>query len=179
MYKYFKEKINKKHLSPYLAISFIISCFWILATRKNYEYNYEFYKIGDISLFPLLSWSLGLFAFFVLFLYIKNFIKLKNIWREFIFFILLYWFILISLETAGYHIFGITNLATSEYPGLPLCNCIHAPSWMQYAYFIMGPFYFSLCFLFDKQNLFIGRIKKSFTIALIKNWLVKKTGAAK
>jgi hypothetical protein len=34
--------------------------------------------------------------------------------------------------------------ATFGYPGLPLCDCIHAPRWVQVTYLSMGPIYFGL-----------------------------------
>jgi hypothetical protein len=41
-------------------------------------------------------------------------------------------------------VFNIQNVATASYPGLPICDCIHAAPWMQFAYFAMGPIYYLL-----------------------------------
>ena len=50
----------------------------------------------------------------------------------------------------GYYLFNIHNIATSQFPGLPICNCIHAPTWMKIVYFSMGPVYYSGTMLVDQ-----------------------------
>ena len=47
-------------------------------------------------------------------------------------------------ETVGYHLLGIHNIGTSQYVGLPLCDCLHAPIWMQIGYFSLGPLHWLL-----------------------------------
>ncbi len=49
---------------------------------------------------------------------------------------------LISVETIAYHLFGMQNLTAAAYPGIPICNCMHAQPWMQLSYFLLGPIYF-------------------------------------
>lgn len=159
------KAINKKHnLAQYLFISFLLSLSWVFFAREEYGYNYSFYEYRNINIFPLVAWTLGLFSFYILFLFINNNLKIKRAIREFIFFVFVYWLLLLLAETVGYHLLNINNLATSAYAGLPLCNCMHAPRWMQYAYFMLGPIYFVMCALFDNKMKIINKIKKASSL---------------
>ena len=62
----------------------------------------------------------------------------------------MFWFGLLGIETISYHILEIRNLATANYKGLPICNCVHAPLWMQISYFIIGPLYFLVLNILNK-----------------------------
>lgn len=154
--------ISKKYnLLQYLLISFLLSFSWVFFAREEYGYNYSFYEYKNINLFPLIAWTLGLFGFYLFFLFINNNLKIQRAVREFIFFVIIYWIFLLTVETIGYHIFNINNIATSAYDGLPLCNCMHAPRWMQSAYFLLGPLYFVICSLFNHKKRIISIIKKA------------------
>lgn len=98
-------------------------------------YTYEPSFLG-LSLFPLFAWPLGLFS-------TKLF---QNNWAPkkypLLSFLLIYWGLLIFEEIVGYHFLGIQNIGTAMYAGLPFCNCLHAPWFMQFAYLVIGPLYF-------------------------------------
>lgn len=161
MFKNIFEISKRYNLPQYLIISFLLSLTWVFFARNEYGYNYSFYEYKNINIFPLTAWTLGLFAFYLLFLFINHNLKIKKATRDFIFFVIVYWILLLTVETIGYHVFNINNVATSAYAGLPLCNCLHAPHWMQSAYFMLGPLYFVICALFNKKEKIIQKIKKA------------------
>ena len=65
---------------------------------------------------------------------------------------MIFWALLILAEVLGYHVFEIRNAATGMYPGLPICDCIHAPPWMQAVYFALGPLYYGLLKMFKLER---------------------------
>lgn len=122
-----------------LINAFLVSVIWILIAYKMYQYNERIaLKFLGIPLFPLVAWIISLMAFYylskaVLELFPKYFDK-KH--KKIIFSIFFYSSLMIIFESIGYNILGI-HLA-SNYPGLSICNCLHAPLWMQIGYFLNG-----------------------------------------
>jgi hypothetical protein len=146
-YLYFtkrKEKIK------FLLAAFIISFIWILITKDQYSYNKEIISLFGISTFPLFMWSLGLFFIYLLYHYFSKFLRKPNFSKNLLLFIAFFWPILIAFETVNYHIFGTKNMP-GKYPGLPICDCIHAPRWMQISYFLIGIIYFIFCFFISSK----------------------------
>lgn len=145
--------MNYKKNSIRLIISFTLALCWVIIANKQYNYTYEQFNIFQIPIFPIIGWTLGLFISIIFFEYtiIKNIKKESNI-KIFFYFLITYWVLLILAETIGYHIFGVTNYATAQYSGLPICDCLHAPTWMKIAYFCIGPIYYiSLRFIEQKK----------------------------
>jgi hypothetical protein len=134
---------------PYLIISFIISLIWILLAKDYYMYNKEFIMILKINIFPLFAWTSGLFTLYLLYSYLIKYLKLKKEILIFLLFIFIYFSLLILGETIGYHYLDIKNDQTAQYPGIIICDCIHAPKWMQISYFMLGIIFFLSCKLFD------------------------------
>jgi len=133
-----------KTLAPFLFISFLLALGWMIAGGKMYHYNYDFPVPAGINLFPLISWTLGLFAILLIYFRFEKLIKPSVFWKKFVLFVAIYWILLIFGETVGYYTFGVHNLPTASYEGLPIFKCLHAPFWMQTVYFLMGPIYFLL-----------------------------------
>ncbi len=130
----------------YLLISSLLSILWTVIAKDNYGYNREMVYIFGFNAFPLFAWATGLAAFYLVYSDIERiFIKNSGYAKSFFLFSLLYFFFIIILETIAYHIFDIKNIATAIYPGLPICDCIHAPKWMQASYFLIGLIYFNVC----------------------------------
>jgi len=125
-----------------IIISFIISLLWMFFASKEYAYNKFIIYIFGLNLFPLLAWSLGLFGSYKLFDMINKKFKFKKKLKKISLYLAIYWPLLIILETIFYHCFGVHDINTDKYQGLPICNCIHAPHWMQISYFLLGPIYF-------------------------------------
>ncbi len=98
---------------------------------------------------PLFAWTLGLFALYVIYSYNRKALKLKGFFKSFFLFVMVYWVLLLVMETIAFHWIGIKNIATGRYDGLPVCNCIHAPIFMKVAYFSLGIIYF---FIIDFIN---------------------------
>jgi hypothetical protein len=42
---------------------------------------------------------------------------------------------------------------TANFKGIPIAECIHAPSWMQAIYFAMGPAYYTACSLYKTKRI--------------------------
>jgi hypothetical protein len=121
-------------------IAFLVTTIFIFLIRDNYSYNRDFYTVFGMNLFPLFAWTLGIFALYVIYHYIRK--EKDSLSKRLGIFIVIYWPSLIILETAAYHLLDIHNLAASQYPGLPICNCIHAPLIVQILYFTIGLIYF-------------------------------------
>jgi hypothetical protein len=126
----------RSRLIRYAILSFLLSLLWNVIAADMYGYNREFVVFLGINLYPLLSWAVGLFALCLIYDLISVKYPRTNakIWLS----IISYWIILVFFEYFFYNVLGIHNEATASYPGLPLCNCMHAPIWMQAAYFLMG-----------------------------------------
>ena len=139
---------KRKHLIGSLFIAFIISVVWKLIGGKYYHYGFNKLILFGVNLYPIFLWTFGLFIVALVFHDINRFIKRASTLTKFLIFSSLFWFGLLLAEWVVYNIFGIKNLATASYSGIPFLNCIHAPLWMQISYFLMGPIYFILLKLF-------------------------------
>jgi hypothetical protein len=151
LYPYLTITKRKKEIT-YLIVASVISLIWVLFANKQYGYNKEVFFVFGLNTAPLFAWAVGLFAIYFLYSAIEKKLYLKNIFTQTGVFITLYWTLLITIETIGYHVFDIKNLTAAMYSGLPLCNCIHAPLWMQIAYFLIGPMYFCVIKLMIVKN---------------------------
>ncbi|MCK5107944.1 MAG: hypothetical protein KAQ83_04420 [Nanoarchaeota archaeon] len=142
---------NKLNYFLGLWLAFLVSLIWNILARSQYNYNQNFFSFFGINLFPLVTWTIGLFALMIIYqIWIKK-LKLKKFILNLLIVILIYSILLIFLETLFYHVFNVHNLQTAIYPGLPVCNCLHAPGWMQLSYFLIGPIYFVLFYFFQKK----------------------------
>ena len=111
------------------------------------DLNSLLFLISDYSLiilgflFSILYWKIGPYL---------NESK-SNIFK-FAKFSFIYFFLLVTAEYLAYHHLNIQNISTSQYQGLPFCDCLHAPRWMQFSYFAMGPVFFILSTLVVKYK---------------------------
>ncbi|MBU0982044.1 hypothetical protein KKC94_05120 [Patescibacteria group bacterium] len=133
---------RRTRLLPNLVISSIIAIIWTYLASSMYDYNHVYITILGMNAYPLFGWAIGLFGVYMIFSHYGYRFKKCRFTKKLLLFCLMYWILLIIAETVAYHIFNIHDLATAAYSGLPLCNCMHAPHWMQAAYFAMGPIYF-------------------------------------
>lgn len=120
------------------AVGLGLSLTWSVFARSVYGYNTETIILFGVSLYPLVAWSFGLLIGYMFYSLVKKAVSATKWWQELALFNVLYVPILIALETIAYHVFDVVNVATSGYDGLPLCECMHAPLWMQAFYFMMG-----------------------------------------
>lgn len=132
---------GRKNSIKYLLISSGVALIWVLIAKNQYGYNREMLTLFKLNLFPLFAWASGLFGTFLIF---------SSFSKKIRYFAIFYWFVLILAETVAYHFFNIKNLATAQYEGLPICDCMHAPLWMQMSYFSMGLIYFGVCKLIQQ-----------------------------
>ena len=145
---------KRTYFLPHVAIALLIGLVWTFLGSDLYGYAGTYLSVGSLSLYPLATWSAGLF--FVWLLSSHLWTGTSSAIRKLTTFSLLYWLVLIGYETFAYHVLGIRNPTTSEYPGLPGCDCIHAPRWMQLVYLGLGPAYCLVCLLID-----LGRSRHS------------------
>ncbi|MBN2142362.1 hypothetical protein JW711_03450 [Candidatus Woesearchaeota archaeon] len=143
---------KRTHLFRPLLISSALAFFWVVLFRNHYGYNQDFISVLGINFFPLFAWALGLFVVYMLFSNFSAILKLDGFWKKLSFFTVIYWILLLLGEKIGYELFNIRNLATAHYSPLPICQCLHAPVWMQASYLFMGPLFFILCYFLMKPS---------------------------
>lgn len=143
---------KRRVLFNHLIVAFFIAFIWVFLTKDGYSYNHPTTSIAGINLYTLFSWVLGLFILYLIYSHYEHKLKEKTFARKLGLFIIFYWPTLIAVETLAYHVFNIKNLATAAYKGLPLCDCIHAPVWMQISYFSLGIIFFLLCYKLGLEN---------------------------
>ena len=121
------------------ALALIVAATWTYLARHMYHYNIDFPVIFGLNLFPLTCWTVSLTAGCLSANYLLRTFRIKHRALQLISVIGYYALWLIFVETVGYHVFGVRDVMTGDYPGLPICDCLHAPVWMQFAYFTLGP----------------------------------------
>lgn len=143
---------RRKNALVHLFISLIIAVIWTFIAKDFYHYNIDMITVKGLNLYPVFAWSLGLLGIYMIYSHWEHILKKKTLIRKVLLFILFYFPMLIFVETIAYHLFNIKDIATAGFPGLPLCDCLHAPTWMQISYFFMGPFYLMVCNLLGLEN---------------------------
>ena len=143
---------RRSALSYHLLVSSSIALAWTAIARKEYGYARQFFSLFGLNAFPLFAWAAGLFATYLIYSRYECLLQEKSYIRKLALFSLIYWPLLIAVETAAYHLFDIRNIAAAAYSGLPVCDCLHAPLWMQAAYFLMGPLFFSICYALKLES---------------------------
>ena len=151
---------QRKVLFYHLMLSFAVALIWMLIANNQYSYNKDLLTFAGINLHPLFSWALGLFTIYVIYSHYEYILKKQNFVRKLLLFMAFYLPVIIVTETIAYHVFDIQNVAAASYNGLWLCDCIHAPPWMQAAYLLLGPIFFSIIYLLRLENPHI-KVKKS------------------
>ena len=137
---------------PFFMLASVLALAWALFASDEYGYNQETLSFYGLNLFVLFAWAIALFGTYLLTSHLEAMLPLHSKWRRLGLFLAFYWPILIAGETLFYHVFNIHNLATANYSGLPFCDCLHAPLWMQISYFALGPLYFMLCEIIKKTD---------------------------
>ena len=148
---------RRKILFYYLLTSSGIAIIWLLIAKNEYGYSQYPMTILNLDVIPLFGWAIGLFLLYLIYLQFEYFLKNKSFLRRILVFVAIAWTMLIIVETIAYHILNIHNIPTATYPGLPLCDCIHVPHWMQVSYFTIPVIYFSVCYLIRLANKDIKR----------------------
>lgn len=143
---------KRQVLFYHLIVASLIALVWMIITKEQYAYNGDFLNIFGINSYSLFVWAIGLFLIYVIYSHYEYLLKEKSFTKKFLLFIAFYIPILISAETVAYHLLNIRNIATASFPGLPICDCLHAPRWMQVSYFAMGPIFFSICYVLKLEN---------------------------
>jgi hypothetical protein len=143
---------KRKNAFLHFFLSSFIAVIWLIIANDMYGYNQPMLLFYGLNSFPLFAWALGLFGVYLLYSHFENKIKAKHFIKRLFLFLFIYWSLLLILEFVSYYFFDIRNLATSMYSGLSICNCMHAPLWMQISYFLLGPIYFIICKCVGLEN---------------------------
>lgn len=138
----------------FFGVATLLALIWNIIGAEQYGYNQNFFSIFGLNAFPLFAWSSGLFASYLIYTHLEHkvFTRTPKFIPRLLFYTAMYWPALLFMETFMYHVVGLQNDATGQYTGLPLCDCIHAPWWMQLVYLFFGPFYFSVCAVLGLKN---------------------------
>jgi hypothetical protein len=136
----------KRESIKYLGLSTLIAIIWVSIAKDFYTYTPDMVTLFGLDVYPMLAWALGLLGLRELYDHIKP----KNTLKAIIVIIIVYVASIIILETVSYHIIGFRNSDVETYPGLPICDCIHVPVFMQIYYLSIGPIYYMLTLLLDK-----------------------------
>lgn len=131
------------------VLAFVIALLWTAALRDIYSYNVNTIHLFGVNLYALLGWSLGLLVAYILYRAALRLVPVRRTWQKLTVFNVLYVPLLIAVEAIAYHVFNVVNSGTAMYAGLPLCDCLHAPSWMKLGYLIMGSVYLLIIFAFE------------------------------
>lgn len=135
---------RRRQLIKPMLLAAALAAVWTLLAQQQYGYNTTMTTGFGFNLFPLVGWALGLSVTFLLFSVSARSVQPKTWWQKLVLTNLFYLPLLILVETIAYHSLNVVNLATAQFQGLPICDCIHAPLWMQAAYLSMGTVYMSL-----------------------------------
>ncbi|HIH24643.1 TPA: hypothetical protein HA251_06440 [Candidatus Woesearchaeota archaeon] len=157
---------DRRRLLKHYLIAFAIAAAWMAFAYERYDYGTTAAMPFGLPVLPLFAWTAGLFA---LQAFLDHVVRYRTDNKsdskrpggrggmhpratagQIAVIILLYWVTLIAVETVAYHVIGIHDVRNAAYPGLPVCDCIHAPHWMQTAYFLLGPIYLAACALWDR-----------------------------
>jgi hypothetical protein len=130
----------------HLILATLMAVIWVQFAKEYYGYKYDYLKIFGMNTLPLMAWTLTLLGWGEM----CNYLRFKSKLHKFLFFVPSFWFLLILFETVAYHVLEIRNTMTGNYVGLPFCNCLHAPTWMKFVYFSMGPLFYGLSQLADR-----------------------------
>jgi hypothetical protein len=135
----------------HLFVATGLAAIWQLIAHNQYGYDWAPLRIAGVSVHVFFSWAAGLFAIYLIYSHWEHVVKGKW-YKEIILYSIIYWVLLIGVETLAFHIFGLADTATLGQAGLPLCDCIHGPAWFRAGYLLMGPIYISICKLIGLEN---------------------------
>ena len=145
IFGYFLLKGRIKALA-HLLLATLMAVIWVQFAKEYYGYKYDYLKIFGMNTLPLMAWTLTLLGLGE----VCNYLRFKRKIHKFLLFVPSFWFLLILFETVAYHVLEIRNTMTGNYVGLPFCNCLHAPTWMKFVYFSMGPLFYSTSIFVDR-----------------------------
>ncbi len=148
-YLFLTKRLN---MLKHLVLATVIAATWVIIARKEYFYNYNFLTVFGVNIYPFFAWALGLLGVYLIFSYYRMRIESKKFIKQFLLFIFIYWFLLLFGEMVAYHVLRVRNLATAAYDTLPICNCMHAATWMKFAYFLIGPTFFIIGYVLGWEN---------------------------
>ncbi|MCH8520200.1 MAG: hypothetical protein LAT82_05605 [Nanoarchaeota archaeon] len=151
---------KRSQLLKPLVVTTIISLAWMGISKEMYNYGLGFIYFFGINSFALFSWSVGLFASYIIYLHFEKLFEKSSFLIKLFFFSIFYIIALLFLEWFFNNILGIRNQMTLSHPPLFICNCLHAPIWMQISYLGLGPLFFSIMRYIKFKNPHFKKIKE-------------------
>lgn len=139
--------MRRWYLVKPVVVATVFAIAWTYFAQQEYGYNSPMITGFGFNLFPLAGWSLGLSVTYIIFTQLQKLLRLTKWTHKLLLVNMFYVPLLLIAETVAYHSIGIKNLATASFSGLPVCDCLHAPPWMQAAYLAMGMAYMSVVIL--------------------------------
>ncbi len=133
---------NRKKFIPHYLLAIAVGIVWMTVGHGQYGYNQDYLNVLGFNAYPLFGWPIGLFGMYLIYIHVRRYIKHNKLVYQLGLYSIIYWILLLAGETVFYHVFNVHNEATAQYIGLPICDCLHAPAWMQLVYFSLGPLYF-------------------------------------
>lgn len=119
---------HKEDISSELIVAIMFALF--ITSYHKYIYVGNNLFIGEINIYPLILWSLGLVLVREFYEYIGNKFWVTSV---------LYIVGILIVEYVGYHWFGIQT--TGNNPGIWGTDIIHGPVIIHYFYILAGPLY--------------------------------------
>ena len=147
---------QRKKLIYHLLVASVMAFLWVYFARDIYGYNTDFITIMGIDLYPLFAWAVGLFATYAIYRQHRYFSEKWGFGKHLFLFSIFFWAFLLFVETVAYHVFNV-RITTAIYEGLPICDCLHAPTWMKAVYFSMGPLFFTISYFLGIERPHIKR----------------------
>ncbi|MCK9639653.1 MAG: hypothetical protein M0R39_07045 [Prolixibacteraceae bacterium] len=134
--------LQKRRIEAFLhlLLATLMASIWVHFAKDYYGYKFDYLVIFGMNSLPLMAWTLTLLGVGE----VCNQLPFKRKIFKYLIFVPTFWALLILFETVAYHVLEIRNTMTSNFIGLPYCDCIHAPAWMQVVYFTMSPVYYGL-----------------------------------
>lgn len=136
---------SRRQSIKHLIVASVVACCWYSIGKDMYGYNRDMLLIAGYTVYPLFAWAVGLFGVHLIYAYMIRLLPVRSRAVRFPLFVLFYWALLFGSEILAYHYFHFRNIATAQYAGLPVLDCIHVPDWMKIAYLLNGPIYFLIC----------------------------------
>lgn len=127
-----------------MTIGLFISFSYLTFYKDIYNYNSFFLAFFQYPLLPLIAWPVGLTILSYYVVMLLETMEIEKIQVKIAIAYSVYITMMILVEYTTYHYVNIRLL--SNYPSLPLIDCLHTPADLKVVYFINGLIFFSAFF---------------------------------
>jgi hypothetical protein len=124
-----------------IAIGLIISFSYLTFYKDIYNYNSFSLAFFQYPMFPLIAWPVGLTILSYYVIMLLETMEIEKTWVKITIAYSVYITMMVFVEYTAYHYVNIRLL--SNYPSLPLIDCLHTPADLKVVYFVNGLIFFS------------------------------------